>query len=496
LCEAEDCVTQIYFSDFFQVPPQALEDVGAFDVSLINDLPLFVDPFLLFNSEKPIYQSLHAEIIQYMKFLRDATLAGPVPPPLVDRWFAFPEVKQNWLGFSQTGNKGHGLGRDFARALHRNFSSVFSGFGEETLTRSSHLEKLCLIRDGVGRDTISDFTTNLIKRFLAEFSQNFAQQALPAALRRKVSVPKVSFNYQTRSWSPQTFELPYINGDYVLLTPKDILTKDEAWINRADLIDRFEDIAEALPDSALRAQVNEYLLRVLPEDPDASKEKIREAITRVIERFPQVLDYYIRDKEEHGDDAVSVSKARVQVVEARFIEHVRQFVRNYLDPGGFYQIPANSYDEAKRRLLFLKDVIENKGGHRIFYLEGKPIEREADLHILYRLTWFATPFDVSREVNDGRGPADFKVSTGAIDKTLVEFKLAKNTQLARNLEKQTEIYEKASGATHPSLKAIFYFSEDEMQRVWVILQRLKLEGSPHIVLIDASADNKPSGSKA
>jgi len=489
-------VTQIYFSDFFRVPPQALEDVGAFDVSLVSDLPLFVDPFLLFNSENPIYQNLHAEIIRYMKFLRDETLAGPVSEPLVDAWFAFPEVKQNWLGFSQTGNQGHGLGRDFARALHRNFSSVFRDFGEETVTRSSHLEKLCLIRDGVGRDTISDFTTNLIKRFLAEFTQEFTQETLPAAFRRRVSVPKVNFNYQTRSWSPQTFELPHLNGDYVLLTPKDILTKDEAWINRADLVNRFTDIAEALPDSVLRAQLNDYLSRVLPEDPDATKKEIREAITRVIERFPQVLDYYIRDKEEHGEDAVSVSRARVRVVEARFIEHVRQFVRDYLDPGGFYLISASSYDEARRRLLFLKDVIENKGGHRIFYLDGKPIEREADLHILYRLTWFATPSDISREVNDGRGPADFKASRGAIDKTLVEFKLAKNTQLERNLEKQAEIYEKASDATHPSLKAIVHFSEEQLHRVLVILRRLKLVGSPHILLIDASADNKPSGSKA
>lgn len=162
----------------------------------------------------------------------------------------------------------------------------------------------------------------------------------------------------------------------MLLTPKDILTKDEAWINRPDLINRFTDIADALPDSVLRAQINDYLARVLPEDPDATKKEIREAITRVIERFPQVLDYYIRDKEDHGEEAVSVSKSRVRIVEARFVKHVRQFVRDYLDSGGFYQLPANTYQEALRRLMFLKDVIENKGGHRIFYLDGQPIERE------------------------------------------------------------------------------------------------------------------------
>lgn len=91
---------------------------------------------------------------------------------------------------------------------------------------------------------------------------------------------------------------------------------------------------------------------------------------------------------------------------------------------------------------------------------------------------------MSREVNDGRGPADFKVSRGAADKTLVEFKLAKNTQLERNLAKQSEVYEKASDATYPSLKAILYFSDDQIQRVLSILKRLKLVNSPHIILIE------------
>jgi len=42
----------VYFSDFFNVDPDAIEEYGAFNISLINDLPLFIDPFLLFNSDK------------------------------------------------------------------------------------------------------------------------------------------------------------------------------------------------------------------------------------------------------------------------------------------------------------------------------------------------------------------------------------------------------------------------------------------------------------
>ncbi len=37
---------RIYFSDFFNVSPEKIKEYGAFNISLINDLPLFIDPFL------------------------------------------------------------------------------------------------------------------------------------------------------------------------------------------------------------------------------------------------------------------------------------------------------------------------------------------------------------------------------------------------------------------------------------------------------------------
>jgi len=145
--------------------------------------------------------------------------------------------------------------------------------------------------------------------------------------------------------------------------------------------------------------------------------------------------------------------------------------------------------------MFLKDVIENKGGHRLFYANGEPIRRESDLHILFRLTWFATSSDVSREVNEGRGPVDFKISRGSIDKSLIEFKLASNTKLQRNLEKQVKVYKAATGAPN-ALKVLLFFTDKEHAKVLGILQELGLERNPDVILIDGRADNKPSGSKA
>lgn len=47
-----------------------LKNYGAVDISLINDLPLFIDPFLLFGSEKEEYKAIHRKIIHYLFFLK------------------------------------------------------------------------------------------------------------------------------------------------------------------------------------------------------------------------------------------------------------------------------------------------------------------------------------------------------------------------------------------------------------------------------------------
>lgn len=44
----------VYFSDYFGVNIDDIDEYGAINISLINDLPLFIDPFLLFNSEKEV----------------------------------------------------------------------------------------------------------------------------------------------------------------------------------------------------------------------------------------------------------------------------------------------------------------------------------------------------------------------------------------------------------------------------------------------------------
>ena len=176
-----------------------------------------------------------------------------------------------------------------------------------------------------------------------------------------------------------------------------------------------------------------------------------------------------------------------------YIKNITQLICKLKNNTIFYQLEQNgSLEAARQRVLFLKDIIENKDGYKLFYHNGIPVSKEKDLQLLFKFTWFASIFDVNAEVNNGRGPVDFKISLGDIDKTLVEFKLAKNSKLRQNLANQVQVYEAANN-TNQSIKVIMFFTENEQLHVEKILKDLKLENNPNIILIDA-IDNKISAS--
>lgn len=480
----------MYFSDYFKVSEEDLETYGALNISLVNDLPLFIDPFLLFNSDKDEYQKLHKSIIDYVIFLRNQSLKINVSKGLLKSWYHFPEVKQNWLGFSLNGNFGRGLGNDFASALNNNFSTVLSDFGEEKNIHS-HLEKLCLFKDGVGKDSISDFTTNLIKEFLLEYTEEFAQKYINKDLCKNFAIEKVSFNYDTESWISKTYFLPCFNGDYVLLTPMDILTKDDTWINKNSMYHEFHAIINSMENEQLRAQLNNYFRKLLPKK--AKQKDIDYAKSKIIYDTPEFIPAYIKYKEENGYKASAISFKKVSNVKKQYIEEVRKFQSILSENTDFYKESNNSYEESLRRVNYLKQVIENNDGYKLFYHKNEKIGNEKDLQLLFRLVWFGTEFSVDSEVNNGRGPVDYKVSKGIKNSTLVEFKLASNAKLKQNLEHQVEVYKKAN-QTKDSIKVILYFTKIQKNKVEKALKELKLDTAENIVLIDASLQTKISAS--
>jgi hypothetical protein len=230
-------------------------------------------------------------------------------------------------------------------------------------------------------------------------------------------------------------------GNHLLSTFSPSPLADELCLSGLrDLIGEYSEIVESIPNDQLRAQINNYFSKEIGLILQKKEQLLREKLARrrksskpiilppieptqkelarvkwmAVQKFPEIVDYYLWLKEKNGDKAVEQSQANVE--EVRIVEQLNKLL-NSLDKfvtGGRFFTSTDSRSLVKR-----------------------------DVHILFRLTWFASSFDVQTEANSGRGPVDFSISKGSANKSLVEFKLASNSQLASNLEHQTEIYKKA-----------------------------------------------------
>lgn len=495
-----------YFSTYFNVNKDILSNYGAYDINLIMDTPLFIDPFLLFNSKKPEYQRLHHEIVKYLIFLKDQARM-PLDDENLKRhlksYYIFPEVKQCWLGFSKNGNEGAGLNIDFAKTLYSGLNTIIKNVGEEFISKGSHLEKLCLIGKLVDIDKISDFTANLIKGYLLNFTQVFAEKYIDKKYCKTVLVDKSYFNYTTKSFVAEYFYLPVYrnNGkeEFVLLTPIDILRNDKTWINKQDLYSDYQQVLTTIPSGVLRYNLETYFRDALIEDEKGkiSKDQIEKSVDGAISKYPELLDYYIKYKEDNGDRAIELSSKQVSYSKSFANQNIERLTNDLLTAGFYEKHSFNSFEESIDAVKYLKKAIEINGLWRNFYDDdNNPIEREEDLNRMFRLCFRKSQFLYNEHVDNGNGVCDAQVSYGSEDCTIVEFKLAKSPSLKNNLEHQTEAYMLANN-TDKGIKVVIYFSEKQLTRAQLIIKELGLteEINKSIFLIDARNDNKVSASK-
>ena len=499
----------MFFSEQFRIDTELIKAYGAVDISLVCDIPLFIDPMLIFNSDKPEYQELHQEMIRYLHFLRTKAKQG-LSPKEINAWFNFSEVPNNWLGFSLVGNKGLALGKKYAKFLYENI-----GFALDTngISKGQHIEKAMLLYEGSGKDKISDLTVNLIKRFLCEYTENFAKKYIDPILCQKLPVEKVYFNYNTESFVSKEYTLPYIYNqkgkiEYVLLTPYDILREDEPSINRNDFYNSHERIRATIENDTLRAYVNHYIGQAVwryEENQRRNKRAIREKSIRKIEKdafkeivreYPELYDYYIRLREADTDEIRIQCMQELNKQLEKLLLSSKDLISIFKQNGYSIEENLSAREEAKNRLVFFKHIIEDCDGYKNLYVKGQRIAKENDLQRLFRFVWYGTNYKVDSEPNNGRGQADFIVSMGQQNQNIVEFKLASNPKLD-HVFTQVEIYE-AANCTDGSLIAIFYFTESEYltARQVVVNSGYENKIDEAIYLIDCRNDNKPSASIA
>ena len=499
----------MFFSEYYGIDSSVVEHYGAVDISFVCDIPLFIDPMLIFNSEKEEYKKLHEEIIRYFHFLYQKACDGLSNKEL-KAWFEFNEVPNNWLGYSMSGNKGAALGKQYARFLYKNIRFATN---TNNITKSNHIEKIMLLYEGSGKDKISDLTVNLIKGFLCSYTEEFARKYLDKKYIKKFHVEKAYFNYETESFVSKEYELPYITSEkgkkeYVLLTPKDILREDEPAINRKDFLDSYDDVRSMIDNDSLRTYVNNYIAKAILEYEDNQKRNKRsvnersvkkiekDAFKELAKEYPELYDYYIKYVENNPEQVSKLAHEECTEELEKFYSNSKILIAKVIDEGYVIQEDIEAREEAKNRLKFFKHIIEECDGYLALYYNGKQIAKEKDIQRLFRFVWYGTSYKVDAEPNNGRGQADFIVSKGMNNQNIIEFKLASNSSLG-HVFTQIKTYE-AANCTDGSLVVIFYFTEEEKRFAEKVIEDsgYKLAIDESIFLIDCRKDNKKSASIA
>jgi hypothetical protein len=129
------------------------------------DIPLGIDPFLLYKSRNPIFVELHSIVLKTFNAGIEALLREDKPSARY--LFDLPEVAEIGLGYTKKGKRGSGVG-DFLATLIMETLEDSPALMERGI---HHIEEMQLVSIGIGADRISDITANLIKQFLIDYTQ-------------------------------------------------------------------------------------------------------------------------------------------------------------------------------------------------------------------------------------------------------------------------------------------------------------------------------------
>jgi hypothetical protein len=191
------------------------------DVPVGKDLPLFIDPFALSLRQDRWSQRAHATLISFFEKIIEFIRSGALESAR-QLLIHLKEPNETRLGLSKKRPSGRGIGPDQANDLFnalRTSSAVRTGFLKS-------LEECELLVEGIGRDKISDLTTNVIRGHLAEYTRDQCElwgvpvQSLPVG---------PYYSSESGEWKSEFLEMPIVKGKPILLVPKAIVRFDPAY---------------------------------------------------------------------------------------------------------------------------------------------------------------------------------------------------------------------------------------------------------------------------
>ncbi|WP_439460636.1 hypothetical protein [Pedobacter sp. GSP4] len=141
-----------------------------FAIPFLNeDLPLYIDPFLMWKSPSQQDSSLHLNLVNSFNYLGNQFLKGNEQALKI--LIHSSECNEIGLGNSKTRN-GKRIGEKTAREV----LSLYKDIPQISSAGFTHFEEIQLFVDNVAQDRISDISANLIKSFLIDYTIDQAER--------------------------------------------------------------------------------------------------------------------------------------------------------------------------------------------------------------------------------------------------------------------------------------------------------------------------------
>ena len=209
-----------------------------------EDIPLYLDPFLLWNSPSQQDQSLHTSLINAFNHLGELMRTGD-ESKAVEILITASECDEVGLG-SSANRTGKRIGRSKAEEILR----VFEAIPEYKHSGFRHFEEIQFFVAGISKDRISDIACNFLKSFLIDFT---IDQCKIHGIPTQVCVIDNIYDYRSNQFvSSEKAEAPInpSNGKPLIFVPKRWL-RFTPWISYDDYFHHHcpqDDIAHASED--------------------------------------------------------------------------------------------------------------------------------------------------------------------------------------------------------------------------------------------------------
>ena len=257
-------------TDFHNIHlPQAQTDFAI--PFLDEDIPLYVDPFLLWRSPSQQDQALHTALINSFNHLGYLAKQGR-KQDAIHLLVALSECDEVGLGLSRR-REGHRVGAPTAEKILRLFHDIPQYYNSGFV----HFEEIQFFVDHIAKDRISDFTCSFLKSFLIDYTIQECQTIGIPLSKVRVEV----YSYSENRLKPEDVSLP-VDPEH----EKPILFVPKRWLRSNPWLNFDEYFAQAYPNE--------------PPPPRSAQERVK-LLTYNRENFGAVFEYVARKERAAGD---------------------------------------------------------------------------------------------------------------------------------------------------------------------------------------------------